>query len=72
MGMTEKDMRPEAGSDDVREAAYRLCGALGKPPIWLPSEAELRGLLQEAYERRVELQKRIEQAERVLGMSANQ
>jgi hypothetical protein len=59
-------VRDDMGPDDVREACYRLCGAMRLSPPWLPSTAELRANLEEAYVQRDLLLKAIAQSEAAL------
>ena len=59
-------MHHDAGPDDVREAAYRLCGAMRLTAPYMPSVADLRHNLKEAYQQRAELQAAIAKAEAAL------
>ena len=63
---TINETRADAGPDEVREACYRLCDAMRMPSPWLPSIADLRTNLREAYVQRDALNETIAKAEAAL------
>lgn len=56
----------DAGPEDVREACYRLCGAMRETAPWYPSVADLRHNLIEARHQHELLAKAIAQSEAAL------